>query len=84
MRASVYLEIPTRLMCCGLRPVCRNSSIPTYFPGLCGANSTEIVQLPPFGASVPQVLAVTLKGGVAAGAELNEIGEGLSLTISIV
>jgi hypothetical protein len=40
-----------------------------------------MVQLPPFGAKVPQVFAVTLNGGVAAGADVNEIGFGVSLTI---
>src|ERR1700678_988692 len=53
--------------------------MPWYLPRLCGANSTEIVQVPPFGAIVSQVLAVTLNGGVAAGAVENEIGAGLSL-----
>lgn len=48
-------------------------------PRLWGANSTEIVQVPPFGASVPQVFAVTLNGGVAAGAVVNVIGDGLGL-----
>jgi len=38
------------------------------------------VQVPPFGAIVSQVLAVTLNGGVAAGAVVNEIGAALSLT----
>ena len=70
------------LIRCGLLPpVCRNSSVPTYLPRWCGANSTEMVQLPPSGAKVPHVFAVTLKGGVAAGVAVNEIGEGLSLTI---
>jgi hypothetical protein len=47
---------------------------------LCGANSTEIVHVPPFAAIVVHVFAVTLNGGVAAGAVVNEIGAGLSLT----
>ena len=48
-------------------------------PCLCGANSTEIVQMPPLGAIVVQVLALTLNGGVAAGAVVNVMGAGLSL-----
>ena len=55
--------------------------MPWYLPCLCGANSTEIVQVPPFAAIVVHVLAVTLNGGVAAGAVVNEIGDGLSLMI---
>jgi len=38
------------------------------------------MQLPPFAAIVPQVLALTLNGGVAAGAVVNQIGAGLGLT----
>ena len=40
-----------------------------------------MVQVPPFGAIVLQVFAVTLNGGVAAGAVVNDIGAGLSLTM---
>jgi len=40
----------------------------------------EIVQVPPFAAIVSHVLALTLNGGVAAGAAVNEIGNGLLLT----
>ena len=54
--------------------------MPSNLPRLCGANSTEIVQVPPFAAIVSHVLALTLNGGVAAGAVVNEIGAGLLLT----
>ncbi len=55
---------------------------PHVFAALMQSNSTEIVQVPPFAAMVPQVLAVTLtaNGGVAAGAVVKEIGVALSLT----
>lgn len=68
-------------MCCGLfDALSRSSRVPTYLPRLCGTNSTEIVQRPPFAATVWQVFALTLNGGVAAGAVANETGAGLSLT----
>lgn len=68
-------------MCCGLfAALSRSSSMPAYLPCLGGANSTEIVQVPPFAAIVWQVLALTLNGGVAAGAVVSETGAGLSLT----
>ena len=68
-------------MCCGLRAALScSSSVPANLPRSCGANSTEIVQLPPFAAIVPHVLALTLNGGVAAGAVVNEIGAGLRST----
>jgi len=44
-----------------------------------GANSTVIVQVPPLGAIDAQVLAVTLYGGVAAGATVSVIETGLGL-----
>src|SRR5258708_16499408 len=67
-------------MCCGLfAPLSRISSVPWNVPGLTGANSTEIVQVAPFGASVVQVLALTLYGGVAAGATVSVMGTGLGL-----
>jgi len=68
-------------MCCGLfAALSWISRVPWYLPCVCGANSTEIAHVPPFGAIVVQVFAVTLNGGVAAGAVVNEIGAGLSLT----
>lgn len=68
-------------MCCGLLAALScSSSMPSNLPRSCGANSTEIVQVAPFAAIVPHVLAVTLNGGVAAGAVVNEIGAGLRLT----
>src|SRR5260370_41997705 len=66
-------------MCWGLfAPLSRISRVPWNVPGLTGANSTEIVQVP-FGASVAQVLAVTLYGGGAAGATVSVIGTGLGV-----
>lgn len=68
-------------MCCGLfTALSWISRVPWYLPRLCGANSTEMVQVPPFGAILLQVFAVTLNGGVAAGAVVNVIDAGLSLT----
>src|SRR5260370_15759194 len=66
-------------MCWGLfAPLSRISRVPWNVPGLTGANSTEIVQVAS-GASVAQVLAVTLYGGVAAGAIVSVMGTGLGL-----
>ena len=45
-----------------------------------GSEFNEFVHVPPLGAIVSQVFAVTLNGGVAAGAAVNVIGVGLSLT----
>ena len=68
-------------MCCGLSAaLSRSSSVPLNLPRSCGANSMEIVQVPGFAAIAPHVLALTLNGGVAAGAVVNEIGAGLRLT----
>src|SRR5258708_21565984 len=68
-------------LCCGLLAALSWSSrVPECLPRLCGGNSTEIVHVPPFAAIVVHVLTVTLNGGVAAGAVVNEIGSGRSLT----
>ena len=48
-------------------------------PGPVGANSTEMVQVPPLAGIVSQVLAITLYGGVAAGAAVSVIETGLEL-----
>src|SRR5208282_4748931 len=78
---AIYFELPKSFMCCGLLAALSwSSSMPSNLPRLCGANSTEIVQVPPFAAIVSHVLALTLNGGVAAGAVVNEIGAGLVLT----
>src|SRR6266436_7136595 len=78
--SAVYLEMPKSFMCCGLLAASSWSSrVPAYLPCLCGANSTERVHVPPFAAIVVHVLAVTLNGGVAAGAVFNDIAAGLSL-----
>src|SRR5260221_8539493 len=72
-------------MCCGLLAALSWSSrVPAYLPRLCGANSTEIVHVPPFAAIVVHVLAVTLNGGVAAGAVVNLVGSGRSVTSGMV
>ena len=55
------------------------SSFPVNLPGPVGANSTEMVQVPPLAAIVSQVLAITLYGGVAAGAAVSVIETGLEL-----
>src|SRR5580704_16690770 len=82
---TVYFELPKSFMCYGLvTALSWISRVPWYLPRLCGANSTEIVHVPPFGAIVLQVFAVTLNGGVAAGAVVNVIGAGLSLTMVMV
>jgi hypothetical protein len=79
--AAIYFEAPKSFMCCGLLAALSwSSSVPSYLPLLCGANSTETVQVPPSAAMVSQVLALTLNGGVAAGAVVNKIGAGLRLT----
>jgi hypothetical protein len=84
-RSYYYLDTPKSFMCCGLLAALSEiSRVPWYLPRLCGANSTEIVQVPPFGAIARHVFAVTLNGGVAAGAVVNEIGAGLSLTTVMV
>src|ERR1700722_16434307 len=79
--ATFYFELPKSFMCCGLfTALSWISRVPWYLPRLCGANSTEMMQVPPFGAILLQVFAVTLNGGVAAGAGVNAIDAGLSLT----
>jgi len=78
---TIYFETPKSLMCCGLSAALSwSSSVPMNLPRSCGANSTEMVQVPPFAAIVSHVFAATLNGGVAAGAVGNEIGAGPGLT----
>ncbi len=72
--------MPNSSTCCGLfAPLSRISNVPLNSPWLPGANSTEIVHVPVFAASVPHVFAVTLYGGVAAGAPASVIETALGL-----